>query len=85
MPKLLLDGIKFNVEKSDHKEKLLEYIRSYEKPDKIMRNRMGCDESWYDPYYSIKKSFDIEELENMTEDQIYNLVVLATNIGSALY
>ena len=84
MPKLL-DGIEFNVENSAHKERLLEYIKSYEEPDKIMRNRMGCNESWYDAYYSIKESFDIEELENMTEDQIYNLVVLATNISSALY
>ena len=84
MPKLLC-GIDFNVEKSAHKKILLEYIKSYKDPDKIKRNRMGCDESWYDAYYCIKESFDIEELENMTEDQIYNLVVLATNIGTALY
>ena len=28
-----------------NKEKILEYIALYKAPDKIMRNRMGCDES----------------------------------------
>ena len=68
-----------------NKEKILEYIALYKAPDKIMRNRMGCDESWYDPYYAIKETFSVKEIESMSEKEVDNLVRLANNIADALY
>lgn len=42
-----------------------------------MRNRMGCNESWYDSYYAIKETFPIEEIESMSGKEVDNLVRLA--------
>ena len=69
----------------NNKEKILEYIVSYKSPDKIMRNSMGCDESWYDPYYAIKETFSVKEIESMSENEVDNLVRLGNNIAEALY
>ena len=69
----------------NNKEKILEYIASYKASDKIMRNRMGCNESWYDSYYTIKETFPVEEIESMSEKEVDNLVRLANNIADALY
>ena len=77
-----------NIENTDNrsdKEKLLKYIESYQKPDKIARNRMGCNESWYDPYYAIKETFSLEEIKEMSEKEVANLVKLGSEISSALY
>ena len=65
------------------KEKLLEYINN--PITTTMRNRMGCDENWYNPYYAIKETFSKEKIENMSEEEIENLVELANEIGLALY
>ena len=43
------------------KEKLLEYINN--PVTTTMRNRMGCDENWYNPYYAIKETFSKEKIE----------------------
>ena len=69
----------------NNKEKILEYIVSYKSPDKIMRNSMGCDESWCDPYYAIKETFSVKEIESMSENEVDNLVRLGNNIAEALY
>lgn len=69
----------------NHKEKILQYIASYKNPDKITKNRMGCNESWYDPYYAIKETFSVEEIESMTEEEVSRLNKLAWNISEALY
>lgn len=69
----------------NNKEKILEYIASYKSPDKIVRNSMGCDESWYDSYYAIKETFSVEEIESMSENEVDNLVCLGNNIANALY
>ena len=69
----------------NNKEKILEYIALYKFPDKIMRNRMGCDESWYDSYYAIKETFSVKEIESMSENEVDNLVRLGNNIAEALY
>ena len=65
------------------KEKLLEYINNPVTTD--ARNRMGCSENWYNPYYAIKETFSMEEIQAMTEKEIENLVNLADEIGMALY
>lgn len=72
-------------EDMSHKKKILEYIVSYKVPDKISRNSMGCDESWYDPYYAIKETFSVEEIDSMSESEVDNLVRLGDAIGEGLY
>ena len=49
------------------------------------RNRMGCDENWYDPYYAVANTFTDEELKAMPEQALKNLLKLAETIGDALY
>lgn len=49
------------------------------------RNRMGCSENWYDPFYAIGKTFTSEEIEAMSESELNNMVNLANSIQEALY
>lgn len=49
------------------------------------KNLMGCDENWNNPYFAIKQTFSIDEIESMTENEIYNLIRLAVNISDGLY
>ena len=65
------------------KEKLMEYINKPIVTD--ARNRMGCSENWYNPYYAIKETFSIDEIQSMSDKEIDNLVKLADEIGMALY
>lgn len=67
------------------KEKLIEYITIYTAPEKVSLNRMGCNESWYDPYYAIKETFSLEELQGMSLKEVENLVKLGQNISDYLY
>lgn len=65
------------------KEKLMDYIKEPITTD--ARNRMGCSENWYNPYYAIKQTFSTEEMQNMTDKEVDNLVRLADEIGMNLY
>ena len=49
------------------------------------RNSMGCNESWYDPYFAMKSVFSEEELEAMPESELNHLYKLASTISDALY
>lgn len=49
------------------------------------RNRMGCSENWYDPYYAISQTFNDEELDRMSEKELDNLIKLADSMSDALY
>lgn len=49
------------------------------------RNSMGCSENWYNPYYAIKMTFSMEEIENMSEGELNNLVKLGDAISEGLY
>ena len=71
------------IKPAKEKPLLLDYIKS----PKIVntKNRMGCDENWYNSYYAIKESFSLEEIEKMSEREIKNLIKLANNIGENLY
>lgn len=71
------------IKPAEEKPLLLEYIKAPKVTD--ARNRMGCSENWYDPYYAIKQSFSLEEIEKMSEREIQNLVKLAANISEGLY
>lgn len=65
------------------KEKLFEFI---DKPVvTTTKNIMGCNENWYNSYYSISHTFTKEELEAMSDIEIENLVKLADSIADALY
>lgn len=66
------------------KNKLLEYINTPQE-ESHARNRMGCLESWYDPYYAISNTFNKDTIESMTESEVDNLIKLASTIGEALY
>lgn len=65
------------------KEKLMEYIDTPTTTD--ARNKMGCSENWYNPYYAIKQTFALEEIQNMSDKEVENLVRLADEIGMGLY
>ncbi len=65
------------------KEKLLEYIN---KPVlTTARNRMGCDENWYNSYFAIKETFSIEEINSMSDEEVANLVRLGNSMSEAFY
>ena len=65
------------------KEKVLNYINN---PILVPgRNRMGCDENWYNPYFAIKETFDLQYIQLMTIQEVNDLVKLARTIGDALY
>lgn len=71
------------IKSTKEKPLLLKYLKAPKVTD--ARNRMGCSENWYDPYYAIKQSFSLEEIEKMSEREIQNLVKLAGNISEGLY
>lgn len=75
---------KFHIYPVSDKEMLLKYIETIQEPDNRI-NRMGCSESWYDPFYAMKQTFTKEEVEAMSDDEINNLLRLACNIQENLY
>lgn len=60
-------------------------ILAYEIKPSGTRNIMGCNEDWYNSYYSIRQTFSKEEIEQMSEQEIENLFRLADNISDHLY
>lgn len=60
-------------------------VLAYEVKPSGARNIMGCSEDWYIAYYSIRKTFSKEEIEQMSEQEVENLVRLADNISDHLY
>lgn len=65
------------------KDELMEYVNN---PILVSaRNRMGCDENWYNPYFAIKETFTIDEIEKMPKSEISNLIRLAGKISEGLY
>lgn len=69
------------------KEEILKNIRnSFElEKNNNEKNLMGISESFYDPYYLIGKCFLMEELDTMTEEELYNLLVLARYATDIFY
>lgn len=49
------------------------------------RNRMGCNESWYNPDYAIQNTFSREEIEAMSELEVDNLLRLANMLSEVFY
>lgn len=67
----------------NERDKLMNYINN--PTTTSARNIMGCNENWYNPYFAIKETFSVDEIEKMSDDEINNLVELAYAISEALY
>lgn len=65
------------------KEQLLELCKNA-KPI-LGRNRMGCSESWYNPFYAMQQVFSEGELGAMTEQELNNLYRLADELTRTFY
>lgn len=70
-----------------NKESLINYIKNYSSSSNSTgkRNLMGCSEDWYNPFYSIKETFTLDEIEKMSECEIKSSFRLANNISEGLY
>ena len=67
----------------NRKELILNEIRNVKTTN--ARNSMGCSENWYNAYFAISKTFTMDELETMSENELNNLVKLADAIAEGLY
>ena len=67
------------------KEEIINNIKNTSLVGTSARNSMGCSENWYNVYFSIKMTFSIEEIENMSENELNNLVKLGNTIAEGLY
>jgi len=54
-------------------------------PETGKRNRMGCSEDWYNPYFAFAKTFTMGDLDKMSEQEIRNILKIAGKIQEALY
>lgn len=67
------------------KEEIINNIKNTSIVGTSARNSMGCSENWYNSYFSIKMTFSMEEIENMSEKELNNLVKLGNTIAEGLY
>ena len=65
------------------KAELIKEIKDYKRTD--AKNSMGCSENWYSFVYAMKQTFTIEEIEQMTDEELKKLERLADNIQEGLY
>ena len=67
------------------KEEIINNIKNTSTVGTSTRNSMGCLENWYNAYFSIKMTFSMDEIENMSENELNNLVKLGNTIAEGLY
>ena len=67
------------------KEEIINNIKNTSLVGTSARNSMGCLENWYNAYFSIKMTFTMDEIENMSENELNNLVKLGNTIADGLY
>lgn len=67
------------------KEEIINNIKNTSLVGTSARNSMSCSENWYNAYFSIKMTFSMEEIENMSENELNNLVKLGNTIAEGLY
>jgi len=67
------------------KKQILEKVNS--PTERKGQNIMGVSESWYDPYFMLRKFFEDKEIdpEALTKNELNNLVELAEYAGEAFY
>ena len=68
-----------------NKIEILESIKQSLLNETEDRNRMGCSENWYNPFYCIGMTFSMDELEEMSDKELFDLLRLANNVTDALY
>lgn len=66
-----------------NKEDLLKQIETCSPSN--YRNSMGCCEDWYDFVFSMKETFSIDEIRNMSQHEIDLLFSLHANVAEGLY
>ena len=66
-------------------EEIIKNIKNTSIVGTSAKNSMGCSENWYNAYFSIKMTFSMEEIENMSENELNNLVKLGNTIAEGLY
>ena len=68
-------------------DSMRKYILKYyhNDPPSKARNSMGCNESWYNPYYAIAKTFGEEEVNAMSNNELVLLVRLGVSMSEAFY
>lgn len=49
------------------------------------RNIMGCSESFYNAYYSVRECFGMEELKKMDEKELNDLLKLGDFLAEVFY
>ena len=69
----------------ESKEELIKKILDNKNVTTNARNRMGCSEDWYNPYFAIANTFTEEELKNMELMELLHLKKLANELTRALY
>lgn len=74
---------KQHLKQRGEKEEIIKYINN--PVFTTAKNFMGCSENWYNPYFAIKETFTIDEIEKMSESEISNLIKLADKISEGLY
>ena len=66
-------------------ELLTKCNEALEKASQAARNRMGCSENWYNPYYAIACTFSKQEISEFTPKEIDNLIRLGESISEGLW
>ena len=66
-----------------NKEELLEEVRNVNAARG--RNSMGCSESFYNAFYSMRECFGLEALEKMDEKELNDLYKLADFLSEVFY
>lgn len=66
-----------------NKEELLKEVRDVKAVRG--RNSMGCSESFYNAFYSMRECFGLEALEKMDEKELNDLYKLADFLSEVFY
>lgn len=82
--KIYIKGNYYWIIKDVDKEEILSKIEINQESTKD-RNLMSCSENWYNPFYSVRETFNKDELEKMSKEELINLLRLATVISEGLY
>ena len=66
------------------RESLIRYMEEDQISDPG-KNRMGCSESYYDPFFVIKKTLSADAVKAMSEDELGRLLGCLNTMSEGLY
>lgn len=66
------------------RESLIRYMEEDQVSDPG-KNRMGCNESYYDPFFVIKKTLSADAVKAMSEDELGRLLGCLNTMSEGLY